>query len=156
MENRREVTLTGFSNNALDDVLRSNNNESNALNGNPGSAHAITKDAKIVNLEGKRFLLLYLNYLQKTQKESSSKIYRVCQKCGNPPLNISQTVHFRKKCFRQKLFGFEGAIRRYHWFDLEESFEGHVKITSIFLNGIPYIFLQILVAYLDSFPKHYN
>jgi len=41
------------------------------------------------------------------------------------PLNISQTVHFRKKCFRQKLFGFEGAIRRYHWFDLEESFEGH-------------------------------
>ncbi|GAB1860455.1 Sodium-independent sulfate anion transporter [Camponotus japonicus] len=51
MENRREVTLTGFSNNALDDVLRSNNNESNALNGNPGSAHAITKDAKIVNLE---------------------------------------------------------------------------------------------------------
>jgi len=41
------------------------------------------------------------------------------------PLNISQTVHFGKKCFRQKLFGFEGAIRRYHWFDLEESFEGH-------------------------------
>jgi len=72
------------------------------------------------------------------------------------PLNISQTVHFRKKCFRQKLFGFEGAIRRYHWVDLEESFEGHVKVTSIFLNGTPYIVLQILVAYLDSFPKHYN
>ncbi|XP_036149342.1 sodium-independent sulfate anion transporter isoform X2 [Monomorium pharaonis] len=51
MENRREVTLTGFSNNALDDVLRSNNNEPNTLNGNPSSAHAITKDAKIVNLE---------------------------------------------------------------------------------------------------------
>lgn len=52
MENRREVTLTGFSSNALDDVLRSNNNEPNTLNGNPSSAHAITKDAKIVNLEG--------------------------------------------------------------------------------------------------------
>ncbi|KAL6261738.1 hypothetical protein P5V15_006829 [Pogonomyrmex californicus] len=51
MENRREVTLTGFSSNALDDVLRSNNNEPNTLNGNPGGAHAITKDAKIVNLE---------------------------------------------------------------------------------------------------------
>jgi len=56
MENRREVRLTGFSNNALDDVLRSNNNEPNAPNSNPGgmiaSAHAITKDAKIVSLEG--------------------------------------------------------------------------------------------------------
>ncbi|KAG5305620.1 S2611 protein, partial [Acromyrmex insinuator] len=51
MENRREVTLTGFSSNAIDDVLRSNNNEPNTLNGNPSSAHAITKDAKIVNLE---------------------------------------------------------------------------------------------------------
>ncbi|XP_071555401.1 sodium-independent sulfate anion transporter [Temnothorax nylanderi] len=51
MENRREVTLTGFSSNALDDVLRSNNNEPNTLNGHPSSAHAITKDAKIVNLE---------------------------------------------------------------------------------------------------------
>jgi len=81
-------------------------------------------------------------------KQGLSKVWK--------PLNISQTVHSRKKCFRQKLFGFEGAIRWYHWFDLEESFEGHVKVTSIFLNGTPYIFLQILVAYLDSFPKHYN
>lgn len=52
MENRREVRLTGFSNNALDDVLRSNNNEPDAPNSNSGIiAHAITKDAKIVNLE---------------------------------------------------------------------------------------------------------
>lgn len=58
MENRREVTLTGFSNNALDDVLRSNNNESNTLNGNPGGAHAITKDAKIINLEGERVIII--------------------------------------------------------------------------------------------------
>lgn len=55
VENRREVTLTGFSSNALDDVLRSNNNEPN---GNPSSAHAITKDAKIVNLEGESLFLL--------------------------------------------------------------------------------------------------
>ncbi|KYN30257.1 Sodium-independent sulfate anion transporter [Trachymyrmex cornetzi] len=52
MENHaREVTLTGFSSKVIDDVLRSNNNEPNTLNGNPSSAHAITKDAKIVNLE---------------------------------------------------------------------------------------------------------
>jgi len=69
---------------------------------------------------------------------------------------LSKTKHFREKRFRQKLYGFEGAIRWYHWFDLEESFEGHVKVTSIFLNGTPYIFLHILVAYLDSFPKDYN
>jgi len=54
------------------------------------------------------------------------------------------------------MYGFEGTIRWYHWFDLEESFEGQVKVNSIFLNGTPYIFLQILVTYLDSFPKHYN
>jgi len=69
---------------------------------------------------------------------------------------LSKIKHFREKRFRQKLYGFEGAIRWYHWFDLEVSFEGHVKVTSIFLNGTPYIFLQILVAYLDNFPKHYN
>jgi len=58
MENRREVTLTGFSSNALDDVLRSsNNNEPNTLNSNSSSAHAITKDAKIVNLEGESLSL---------------------------------------------------------------------------------------------------
>ncbi|RLU18002.1 hypothetical protein DMN91_010243 [Ooceraea biroi] len=55
MENRREVRLTGFSSNALDDVLRSNNNEPNAPNSNSSGtiigAHAITKDAKIVNLD---------------------------------------------------------------------------------------------------------
>ncbi|XP_020291039.1 sodium-independent sulfate anion transporter-like [Pseudomyrmex gracilis] len=53
MENQgREVTLTGFSSNVLDEVLRSNNNEPNAPNGNPShGAHAITKDAKIVSLE---------------------------------------------------------------------------------------------------------
>lgn len=58
LENRREVTLTGFSSNALDDVLRSSggNNNEPALNGNSAGiiagAHAITKDAKVVNLEG--------------------------------------------------------------------------------------------------------
>ncbi|XP_014469968.1 PREDICTED: sodium-independent sulfate anion transporter-like [Dinoponera quadriceps] len=55
LENRREVTLTGFSSNVLDDVLRSSNNNEPALNGNSAGvivgAHAITKDAKVVNLE---------------------------------------------------------------------------------------------------------
>jgi len=61
-----------------------------------------------------------------------------------------------KKCFGQKLYGFEGAIRWYHWFDLEQSFEGHIKVTLNFLNGTYYLSLHILVAYLQSFPKHYN
>jgi len=65
-------------------------------------------------------------------------------------------MEIMKKCFGQKLYGFERAIRWYHLFDLEESFENHMKVTSIFLNGTPYIFLHVLVAYLDSFPKHYN
>ena len=70
--------------------------------------------------------------------------------------NNSKTKSEREKCFRQNLFGFEGAIRWYHWFDLEELFEGHMKVPSIFLNGIPYFLLHILVADLESFLKHYN
>ncbi|EFN62737.1 hypothetical protein EAG_01434 [Camponotus floridanus] len=34
--------------------------------------------------------------------------------------------------------------------------EGHVKVSSNFLNGTPYMLLHILVAHLKSFPKHYN
>jgi len=47
-------------------------------------------------------------------------------------------------------------MRRCHQFDLEESAESHVKVTSNFLNGTPYMLLHILVAHLESFPKHYN
>ena len=61
-----------------------------------------------------------------------------------------------EKWFRQKFYGFEGAIRWYHWFDTDESFEGYVMITSIFLNCNPYFLLHILVAYLERFSKHYN
>jgi len=50
----------------------------------------------------------------------------------NPSSRISRNPSPGEKNFRQKLFGFEGAIRWYHWFDLEESFEGYVKVTSIF------------------------
>lgn len=65
LENRPEVTLTGFSSNTLDDVLRSSggagggNNNEPALNGNSAGviagAHAIIKDAKVVNLEGESY-----------------------------------------------------------------------------------------------------
>jgi len=65
-------------------------------------------------------------------------------------------MHFRKKYFKQKLYGLKGAIRWYHWFDLEKLFEVHVKVTFNFLNGTTYFLLNILVAYLESFPKHYN
>jgi len=70
--------------------------------------------------------------------------------------NISIRKSFIRKCFKQKLYGFEGNITWYYWFDLEELFEGHVKVTFNFLNRIPYILLHILVAHLESFPKHYN
>src|SRR5258705_12110691 len=33
---------------------------------------------------------------------------------------ISEIEHCREKRFRQKLYGFEGDIRWYHWFDLED------------------------------------
>lgn len=78
MENqRREVTLTGFSSNVLDEVLRSNNNEPNAPNGNPSSgvishgAHAITKDAKIVSLEGELRHTLYFDIIRYIEQSLS-------------------------------------------------------------------------------------
>ncbi|EZA61477.1 hypothetical protein X777_07810 [Ooceraea biroi] len=43
---------------------------------------------------------------------------------------ISEIGHFGEKCFRQKLYGFEGDIRWYHWFDLEELLDGHMKYFS--------------------------
>jgi len=46
-----------------------------------------------------------------------------------------------EKMFRTKVVWFlEGHKIVTHWFDLEQSFEGHVRVTSIFLNGTPYIF----------------
>jgi len=41
-------------------------------------------------------------------------------------------------------------------FDIKGHFQGHLKVNFRFLNGTPYFLLHILVAYLDSFPKHYN
>jgi len=68
----------------------------------------------------------------------------------------SKPWRFRWEYFKQKLNGFKGAIRWCHWFYLEKSFEGRVKVTSNFLNGTPYILLHILIACPESFPKHYN
>src|SRR5258705_13090895 len=45
---------------------------------------------------------------------------------------ISEIEHCREKCYRQKLYGFEGDIRWYHWFDLEELLDGHMKVIFIF------------------------
>ena len=41
-------------------------------------------------------------------------------------------------------------------FDLEVKFKGHLKVNAKILNGNPYFLFDILVAYLESFPKHYN
>jgi len=41
-------------------------------------------------------------------------------------------------------------------FDIKGHFQGNLKVNVRFLNGNPYFLLFILVAYLDSFPKHYN
>jgi len=41
-------------------------------------------------------------------------------------------------------------------FDLGPFLQGHFKVNLIFLNGTLYILLHIFIAYLESFPKHYN
>jgi len=70
--------------------------------------------------------------------------------------NISIRKSFTRKCFRQTLYGFEGDITWYHWFDLEALFEDHMKVTFNFLNGTLNFLLHIFIAYLEGFPKHYN
>jgi len=67
------------------------------------------------------------------------------------PVEYLENQARKRKMFQTKVVWFRGG----HKFDLEESFEGHVKVTSIFLNGTPSIFLHILVAHLESFPKCY-
>jgi len=54
------------------------------------------------------------------------------------------------------LYGLKGDIRWYYWFDLGWRCQGQGKVTLNFLNGTPYFLLHILVAHLESFPKHYN
>jgi len=55
------------------------------------------------------------------------------------------------------IYDFEGDIRWCYWFDFGKLFEVvHVKVIINFLNGILYISLYILIAYLENFPKHYN
>jgi len=41
-------------------------------------------------------------------------------------------------------------------FDLDSDLEGCFKVKLFFSNGNPHFLLLILVAYLESFPKHYN
>jgi len=97
--------------------------------------------------------IFLISFSTRINLEKLNLIQQIIQ-CPRPPVHpfFSKTKHFREKRFRQKLFGFEGAIRWYHWFDLEESFEGHLN----FFKWHPYFLLHILVADLESFPKHYN
>jgi len=67
-------------------------------------------------------------------------VYRVADLSED--IEISQKQPSKQKCFRQKLYGFKGDIRWYHWFDLEELFEGHMKVTFNFLNGTYYLSLH--------------
>src|SRR5258705_6697233 len=60
---------------------------------------------------------------------------------------ISEIEHCREKRFRQKLYGFEGDIRWYHWFDLEELLYGHMKVIFNFLNRTYYFSLHILLFF---------
>jgi len=41
-------------------------------------------------------------------------------------------------------------------FDINGHFQGHLKVNFLFLNGNSYFLFLLLVAYLESFPKHYN
>src|SRR5258705_11528807 len=52
---------------------------------------------------------------------------------------ISEIEHCREKRYRQKLYGFEGDIRWYYWFDLEELLDGHMKVIFNFLNRTYYL-----------------
>jgi len=76
------------------------------------------------------------------------------------PVEYLENQARERKIFQIKVVWFRRDLRRdirwYHWFDLEELFESHMKVTSMFLNGIPYFSLHILVADLESFPKHCN
>jgi len=72
-------------------------------------------------------------------------------------LNISKTKHFRK-IFETKVVGFKMIylliLSVWPWVALPRS--DQVKVTSIFLNGIPHFWLQNLIADVESFPKHYD
>src|SRR5258705_12331476 len=70
---------------------------------------------------------------------------------------ISEIEHCREKRFRQKLYGFEGDIRWYHWFDLEELLDGHMKVIFNFLNRTYYFSLHILLfSHQGLFPYFLN
>jgi len=84
---------------------------------------------------------------------------RVCiQGIWNHPctLFISETEHFRKKHFRQKLWGSKWSIQWSNQSDLWWCHQDQSNVTLNFLNGTPYFLLHIPIAHPESFPKHYN
>jgi len=62
------------------------------------------------------------------------------------PLNISENISFIGKCLRQKLQDLKRSIYWSYQFDFGWRRQGQVKITSIFLNGVHYFLLHILIA----------
>jgi len=69
--------------------------------------------------------------------------------------SISRIDDFIEKFFKRKLHGLKGDTRWKCGLDFKWSCKNQVKVINIFLNGNPYFLLHILVAYLESFPKHY-
>jgi len=69
---------------------------------------------------------------------------------------ISRIDDFIEKFFERKLHDLKRNTRWKCGIDLEWSFQNQVKFIIVFLNGNSYFLLHILVAYLESFPKHYN
>jgi len=68
--------------------------------------------------------------------------------------SIISRIDFIEKFFEQKLYGLKGDT----WWKcgLEWSCQNQIKVIIVFLNENLYFLLHILIAYLESFPKHYN
>jgi len=69
---------------------------------------------------------------------------------------ISRIDNFIEKFFERKLHGLKRDTLWKCGLDLEWPCQNQVNIINVFLNGNPYFLLHIVVAYLKSFPKHYN
>jgi len=64
---------------------------------------------------------------------------------------------FYRKMLQTKVVGFKKICLYWSYqFDFGWRRQGQAKITSSFLNGIPYFWFQNLVADIKSFSKHYS
>jgi len=85
-------------------------------------------------------------------------IYRVSHLNLSPPITrlggqVSKKVSC-KSCMVSR--GNQNGVPFNFWFWPEVGYFNRKWFFYGFLNGTPYILLHIFIAYLESFPKHYN